>query len=74
MEKELLESISAKLTCIISLLMKESDSSGDSTKGERAADLHRFGLSNNEIALILGSTERSIQELIRQGKASAKRK
>ena len=71
--EELLKEISLKLDVLIAELIARKDAKGDSTKKESALRLRSFGLSNKSIALILGSTERSIAELTRPGRSKKMR-
>jgi len=68
-EHELLEQISKKMSALISLsLMKKSDKM---TNIEAIEILLRFGLSNQDIANILGTTKPTIEVLksrIKKGK------
>jgi hypothetical protein len=68
-----LDAITSRLDVIISLLMQ---SRGSETKsiGEDASFLKSHGMSTPSIAQILGSTERSVAELIRRTRSKKRKK
>lgn len=58
-EKELLENISKKLNTLIACLLIPTEKKPSVNEGVQL--LLRFGLSNSEIAEILGTTKRTVE-------------
>ena len=76
MKDELGQELSAKLSALIALILRQQSPDGDFRRriGEHAVLLRQFGLSHGEIAAILGSSEGSVKELVsRHNKQKPKR-
>ena len=71
MEK-ILKEISSKLDVVISLMLKGRSGIAETTIRQDALMLNNHGVSREDIAAILGSTERSIGEYLRPGRKSSK--
>lgn len=67
---EILEEISRKLSAVIALSF--SNDAGDLTTADRVKLLVRFGLSNQDIANIIGTTKGTV-EVLKSRAAKAKK-
>lgn len=69
-----LEEISRKMNAIISLLILEYEEDKLSTEVEKVAKLSECGLTNDEVAQILGKTSRQVSKLLYKSKKRRNKK